>query len=381
MGFNPQPIRKLKPLNKGGSNARSGFLFQDHISLNFCLELLNNSDLSEVWCETHDDITLIWNRDGIEEVEFVQVKDLEFDQLWSIAKLCHREKKTNGIDLGTSILEKSLFEDRCIESSYFRIITSIPVMSELKLLTLPFSSPERMRNLEGLKKICDEITKKVGDLKSPKGNTINYWVERTIWEEKPTNSIADHNNNLLSKLLTEKGHNFSMDVIERQIYSPMLQHIHEISAIDSDRDENSKHITQSDFSSYLDSIIDELIVNRKEVAGKKLTEKMEKAGLSDYIDTALEERRLYRAERLNPKYLELNDHELIDGEILSTLQTLKVKMDREELPSGIDFYQICLDKMNELRSVLKIKGYAPQHYFNGCMHDITDRCFHRFHRE
>ena len=68
------PIRELKPLNKGGVIARGGFSFQDHVALSFCLEMAMSSDLNEVWCETHDDITLIWCRSGIDEVEFVQVK-------------------------------------------------------------------------------------------------------------------------------------------------------------------------------------------------------------------------------------------------------------------------------------------------------------------
>ncbi len=39
------------------------------------------SDQTEVWCETHDDFTLIWCRSGIDEVEFVQVKDMDLDQM------------------------------------------------------------------------------------------------------------------------------------------------------------------------------------------------------------------------------------------------------------------------------------------------------------
>ena len=43
--------------------------------------------LNEVWCETYDDIVLIWGGKDGELVEFVQVKSELPSGLWSIAKL------------------------------------------------------------------------------------------------------------------------------------------------------------------------------------------------------------------------------------------------------------------------------------------------------
>src|SRR5262245_36738935 len=99
----PSSIHDLPPLERGGVLARHGFDVQDHVAVGFVLALLEMPDLLQVWCETHDDITLIWQGLSSEEIEFVQVKSNELDQLWSIAKLCDRGKKDKAPKAGTSI--------------------------------------------------------------------------------------------------------------------------------------------------------------------------------------------------------------------------------------------------------------------------------------
>ncbi len=105
-----------------------------------------------------DDVTLLWVSDSGEEVEFVQVKSNEFDQLWSIAKLLEKEKEGDEPDCanargkyadnveaygsgkaqdepvvttpkkskqkdGQCLLEKSLQYDRCKEPVPLRIVS------------------------------------------------------------------------------------------------------------------------------------------------------------------------------------------------------------------------------------------------------------------
>ena len=53
-------IRDLAPLDLGGIEARDGFALQDHIAAGFCIDMAADSTLLEVWCESHDDITLIF---------------------------------------------------------------------------------------------------------------------------------------------------------------------------------------------------------------------------------------------------------------------------------------------------------------------------------
>ena len=103
-----ESIHDLPPLETGGVEARQGFGLQDHVAAGFCLEMIGVSRLVQVWCETQDDITLILDGEGGQEVEFVQVKGHDLDQLWSVAKLCERERKNKGSTASSrSILEKS----------------------------------------------------------------------------------------------------------------------------------------------------------------------------------------------------------------------------------------------------------------------------------
>lgn len=92
------PPRKIRPSDSGGSIARAGFAFQDHVAAGFCIEMLTREDLKEVWCETYDDIVLVWDKAGEELFEFVQVKAENHDQLWTTALLCQRDKKKDKPD-------------------------------------------------------------------------------------------------------------------------------------------------------------------------------------------------------------------------------------------------------------------------------------------
>lgn len=373
-----QSIKRLKPLNKGGSNARAGFSFQDHVAACFCLEMGNDSKLIEVWCETHDDITLIWQKNDIEVVEFVQVKDIDLDQLWSIAKLCERDKSNS---VGTSIIEKSLQEDRCSEPTCFRLVTSLGVKNELAILTFPFESPERKENHEKIDELSKLLESKLGIINSPKGNSVKYWVKNTVWQnEHSIEAIRNKNIRLITKLLSKLGCEIPSDNIENHIYPQVLDIVRNAAEIDPDINLQGKRILKDGFISQLRQICDDLIQTRNSIAGKKLTEKMVNAGLLDYLDTALEQRRLYRKERLDPQYLELSDRDLIDGEVLSLLQSLKLKMDSGEVESGRTFFITCLENLEILRKSIGTKSIAPNYYLQGCMHDITDRCWHRYMR-
>jgi hypothetical protein len=53
-------IHDLEPLEKGGEVAREGFIYKDHVGAGFCLDMVELDELLQVWFETHDDITLIW---------------------------------------------------------------------------------------------------------------------------------------------------------------------------------------------------------------------------------------------------------------------------------------------------------------------------------
>lgn len=98
-------VADATPDEEGGPIARSGFNYQDEIAVSFFIEMLEQTELLKVHCETHDDIVLIWQRSNPRlAAEYVQVKAGEDDKLWSLADLCERKKGK----AGTSLLEKSL---------------------------------------------------------------------------------------------------------------------------------------------------------------------------------------------------------------------------------------------------------------------------------
>ena len=55
----PQSIHDLEPLEQGGEVARRGLGFQDHIVAGLCIDALIDSQIKEIWCETHDDVMLL----------------------------------------------------------------------------------------------------------------------------------------------------------------------------------------------------------------------------------------------------------------------------------------------------------------------------------
>ncbi len=119
--------RDVPPLESGGVIARSGFEFQDHVSAGYCIDILQNKALIEVWCESLDDITLIRKSEECEEFEFIQAESNEFNHFWSVAELCKRDKRDKTPIVGSSILEKSLAYERGAEPCYFRMVTCLPI--------------------------------------------------------------------------------------------------------------------------------------------------------------------------------------------------------------------------------------------------------------
>jgi len=112
-----------------------------------------------------------------------------------------------------------------------------------------------------------------------------------------------------------------------------------------------------------------------------MQKKMEEAHIApDYIITAHEERRHYRQEILNPRYLDFSDRNLIEGEVLAELEQLRIKLDKGEISEGFPFYGICLERMGIIRTSLSTESQLPLFFVSGCMHDITDRCGHRYIR-
>jgi hypothetical protein len=376
-------IHNLKPLEKGGTVSRSGFVYQDHIAVSFLLEMLSDKSLEEVWCETHDDITLIRNGEIGQEVEFVQVKNISLDAFWSVAKLCKREKTNeNQVGDGTSLIEKSLAQDRCAEPCKFRIVTSLPTCAPLKTLTLPLSSPIRDISNDEFNKLIGCVQNKVNGLISPNNHDVIYWLLNTKWQVESEDEIITKNKAKLISYIMNKDIHLSSNVIETSIYPKILEKAQNAATVSWEVDDKAKKIRREKFLDWLDNILIDAQYPISIGAGEKLREKMEKANIAnDYILTAQNERRQFRQERLKPKYLDFTDLDLIEGEVLSELNGLRLRLDGDEFTEGAPFLKVCQDKLRELQDTLQVKTRPPLFYLDGCMYDITDRCAHRYHRE
>src|SRR5258708_36935146 len=126
--------------------------------------MLDHGALAEVWCETQDDITLIWSAGSAEEVEFVQVKGNLFDGVWNVPRLCQRDSRR----VGTSIVESLISFDRAAEDARFRLITSRDVATDLQCLKHDLGVP--IRSEPNLSRIAAQLETKLPGVRSPKAN-------------------------------------------------------------------------------------------------------------------------------------------------------------------------------------------------------------------
>jgi len=376
-------IHDLEPIESGGAVSRGGFRYQDHIAVSFLLEMVLDKSLEEVWCETHDDITLLWRGENGQVVEFVQVKNLSLNTFWSVAKLCKREKTNeNRNGNGSSLLEKSFSQDRCLEPCKFRIVTSLPTSSPLTTLTLPLKSPNRELGNDDFDKLVNDIQEKVNGLMSPNNHDLIYWLKNTKWQVESETDVIIKNNAKLMSIIMNKGIHLSGEVIETKIYPQILDKAQNAAVVAWEIDSDAKKIRRNDFINWLDRNLNDAQYPSSVEAGEKLEEKMNRAKIAnDYIITAQEERRRFRQERLNPKYLDLSDLDLIEGEMLSELKNLRLRLDSGEFNEGTPFLKVCQDKLRDLQDTLQSKSKPPLYYLDGCMYEIADRCAHRYHRE
>lgn len=372
-----ESIYDLAPLEHGGIDNRKGIDFQDHIAADFCLDMILGNGLEEVWCETQDDITLIWKRDGKIEVEFVQVKSNTSFNAWSISILCDRKNKGTG----HSILEKSLANDRCKEKCYFRMITAQSVNAELKVLTYEITNQIRSSKLNPYSTLEAELDKKVNDFKSKNGNDYTFWVKNIQWDVRhASDAIKDKALRKLRRFL-ERHQLFPAEDQLEELYSRLTGKVYDAGLAEYEANPVQKRLVKTELIDWLIKITNEAI-HPTMTGSKKMVEKMILAQIpDDTIAAAKEQRRYYRAEVLKPKYLNLTERTLVEAEVLSKLQRLKSKLDAGIITlSGSEFHEKCLEQLDDLQNNLPFATQVPLFILHGSMYDIVNRCLHRFRR-
>ena len=117
-------------------------------------------------------------------------------------------------------------------------------------------------------------------------------------------------------------------------------------------------------------------------SGSRLAGKMNAANLPpETVDSAQEIRWLYRQRILEDQYSSPFEYKLVRGEVVSTLNSLRARLDSGELPDdGPAFHKRCLSKLDEIYFSRPSAQKLGLGFLQGCMYDTTDRCGHRFLR-
>jgi hypothetical protein len=363
----------MKPLEFGGVYARVGLSFQDHVAATFMLQMLADDRLVEVWCETQDDVTLIWQSDGAQVVEFVQVKSAERDHLWSVAELCRREKGRPG----TSVLERSLAHDRADEPATFRLVTTRGVAKELAVLTNPLDSPARGES--ALQAIHKKIPIALHAVKSPNGHDALHWLQRTLWEVRHSEDAVRSANVLrLTSAVYEGGNFLALDQSE-DLYARVVKLAFDAALAKWMIDPLSKRLRRGDFVSKIQKMVFD--ASHPTAQRNKLRRKLEAAQLgNDVVAGAERHRQAYRSERLRPKYVTTTAADLIDLEVDAVLQRLRSQLESGLHPDSTTFHSVCTEDLELLRQEMASHN-VPRFYVQGCMYDMTDRCLHRFTKD
>ena len=371
-------IHELSPLESGGSDARRGLDYQDDVAAAFCLEMVESDNLIQIQCETHDDITLVWQNNTAEEIEFVQVKKIDLDQLWSIAKLCERVHGK-----GSSILEKSLSRERCVEDCIFRMVTDVDVKKELALLTYDSNDSRRTEHSLKFRNLCDAVSKKIGDFKSPKDNDCVYWLHNAHWDVRESRQALRNSNLLLlhQLVLQRMGEHLFPDNANK-VYDKLLHKVHDAAAPEKRANPKEHIIRSEELFKWLSTIVKQQLYPGT-IGNDTLKQKMEEAGLSSTsISTAIDQRRRYHKERLSPTYLSFLDTERIESDITAEMHQAFSWLDAEEInDTGPQFHTRCLDTLKEMKNTHSMSVDTPLSFYQGYMYEMTNRCLHRFSRE
>jgi hypothetical protein len=345
--------------------------------------MIKDATLVQVWCENQDDITLIWLNGSVEEVEFVQVKSNELDQLWTIAKLLEKERRTDaaGSPLPSHcILEKSLQFDRCDESARFRIVTCVGVKAELEFLTFERNSPIRATDTDAFAKLLEAVTNKIDSATSPNGNGCSYWIEQTQWYiVHSLDSINDKNLIKVAELAETHGQFLATDQI-REIYQKLLAQVHDAGLADWRREPEKKKFKRDDLSRWFADAVTNAVHPALNGTGKELSRKLIEAGLSnDVVESATSLRQHYRSSLLTPRYSDPERRLKLEGEIEAHLLTLRSNLDCGNLiDDGPTFHSRCLNEVKSLHEKLSPKDRPPLQNLVGYMYNLADRCTHRF---
>lgn len=385
-------FRELVPSEKGGKENRKGIAFQDHVAAGFLIQLLEDPTLIEVWCESQDDITLVWLRSGTECVEYVQVKG-QMSRPWSVALLCSAEAMLQSEQddatvsapvsgqaaMPKTIVEKLLANDRSSDhvEVLFRLVVRNRSTKELTPLHAEQDSQERAASNPLYHSMCDKFIDRLPNAVSPNGNDLLFWIEHARMEyvaDEP--QVIAVNMQKLARLIYDfHGEPLSPEQTQafyREIVTKAFNAGKAGNASDS-------RCTKSEFRTWFESRLLEIvqIVFEGPPAGL-LYEKMQRAGLVELYNTAYEQRRTFRSWIRSPSYMSTIDPVEVQTLVHDELLSLKLSLDLGAENPGKEFFAKCTKQLAQVGATIVASKSAslPASILHGCMFEFAGRCRH-----
>jgi hypothetical protein len=226
--------------DSGGVAGRIGYDFQAHVAAGFVLDMLSDATLQQVECETGDDVTLRWEREGRQEIEYVQVKTSDGDSRWGIQELASR---TNAV-AGSSLMEKSLACDAFPGNPLFRFVSTRDVRGELVLFKV--RREKRTSPDARFDKLVDSFANRHKTYRSPKGRTTRDWAATLLWDVEGTEAALRSKNVLkLLRLAEDAGERPSSQLAE-EAYDNLLKRVVAASKASRVTDPAAKSLSRRD---------------------------------------------------------------------------------------------------------------------------------------
>lgn len=375
--FVPKPLRETTPSDFGGINARTGFAYQDHIAAKFVIEMLSSDMLKEVWCETYDDIVLVWAQgDKIEQMEFVQVKNENLDQLYTPAILTKQKDSKKG----TSLLEHSLSRDNCAEAVRFRIVSSLGVIRDLMPLTFSRDDGSRSTQKTAITELQQLLSlKPAGAYVSLNGNGVRFWIDGTFWDVQPFEAVVPQNKLSLRSFLEKQGLPVDSEALD-DLYDKLLSKVKSAAEANFLKNRSAKILIKPDLDAWVKKESTPQFAGANET---KLRAKLQDTGLSEEcIEGAMELRRDFAKKYRDRGYQSAEDMDFIVSNVRGILYPMRLELDSGMVvEDGVPFHQLCVEKLNaDKAEYAKCSKPPDRGFLLGCMYDITSRCRHRFKR-
>lgn len=354
----------------GGTRARKGFSYQDHVGVAFLVEMLGDPTLEQVWCEVVDDITLLWNREGQQIVEFVQVKTDDPGQLWTVALICQRDSKKTG----TSIVERSLSRATCAEPCRFRLVTVFEFAPPLAPLRHELGHPSRTPGSPSVEEIVLAVQEKLADTRKG-GRDTRFWVENAVLDPRgDEGAVANACHVRIGDFLSEVfGIGFPDQV--RDVHGALLTAVFNAAVAEDD----DKKLFRAQIEATIKARVQEL---KQTPTRGRLRSELQAIGLPpEMVDKIMWRRLEYGLARRRSQYSAAYDALEATEAVQEAMHSLRLQYEARLLPDDpAQFHVRCLEAVRQLGTTSPDLADVPVKQLEGALYDLVERGLHSFRR-